>query len=111
MSDDTSREERLKQFSRDYQALGHAIQTGVMYELELEQPGFAETPVGRLVKHLRTGNTLRARDHSALVHLLVRKGVITEEEYEQELLKELREEKEVFEQRLSAAMGAKITLG
>lgn len=112
MADVNDREERLKQFTRDYEALAHAIQTGVMYELELEQPGISALPVGRLVKHLRTGTNLRARDHGALVRLLVRKGVFTEEEYEREVLEQLREEKGLYERRLTEAYGGgtKITL-
>ena len=110
-TDNKQRADRLKKFWRDYEALSHAIQTGVMYELELEEPGIAATPIGKLLKHLRAGNNLRARDHSALFKLLTRKGLISEEEYEQELLEQLREEKELLERMLTDAYGGtKITL-
>ncbi len=91
-------------FASEYVALGHAIQTGVLYELELEHPGIGDTPVGRFIKHLRTGNNLRACDHAALAHLLIEKGVITTAEYEAALLKELRREKTDYETRLTEAM-------
>ncbi len=91
-------------FATEYEALGHAIQTGVLYELELEHPGLGDTPVGRFIKHLRTGNNLRACDHVALAHLLIEKGIITPAEYETALLKELRREKSDYEARLTARL-------
>jgi hypothetical protein len=59
---------------REYCALCHAMQTGVMAEQSLgSQDG---TP-----KHLRTGINVALCDHGALIKLLVDKGLITDEEY------------------------------
>jgi DNA-binding sugar fermentation-stimulating protein len=98
-----------------YASLLHAVQTGVMYEMQLGfekgQDLSPDTPVGRAVKHLRTGNNARACDHAALVGLLIRKGLITEEEYAEALLAEMATEKKRYEERLSQHYGANITLG
>ena len=90
-----------EEFTQKYESLGHAIQTGVAHELALEAPAIADSPVGRLIKHLRTGNNLRACDHAALAHLLIAKGVITDEEYKEALLKGLKREKESYERSLT----------
>ena len=75
--------------------------------------------VGRYLKHLRTGLNLRARDHSALIHLLVEKGVITDAEYKKAVVAEYEAEKAMYEalltERFKRQPGAhpdlKITLG
>jgi len=52
------------------------MQTGVAVELQIDPAGAAATP-----KHLRVGVNTALVDHAALVGLLVRAGVITEEAY------------------------------
>ena len=94
----------VKDFQSEYARLGHAIQTGVMYELEYDQR--SGTP-----KHLRTGVNMVLVQVGALVRVLVAKGLITLEEYEQELLAGLEAEKKAYEERLSEKYGGKITLG
>lgn len=58
-----------------YQAAAHAVQTGVAYEIHTA-PGQA----GVSAKHLRVGVNMAMVDTSALAMLLVKKGLITEEE-------------------------------
>jgi hypothetical protein len=49
-------------------------------------------------------------EHGALVRVLIAKGLFTEEEYFEELVKGVEDEKRLYEERLSARFGGKITL-
>jgi hypothetical protein len=93
----------VEEFMEEYRRLGHAIQTGVGYEHEYgSQDG---TP-----KHLRTGLANVMSDLGSIGRLLIAKGVITEQEYFHAILEGLKQEVAVYEQRLEARLGAKITL-
>jgi len=63
-----------------YLAACHAMQTGVKYEMESDAlrgaVNSATTP-----KHLRVGVNSAMVSHTALVQLLISKGLLTEEEY------------------------------
>ena len=74
--------------------LGHAIQTGVAHELEID-------PSGGTPKHLRTGLNMEMCSHAALAKLLIAKGIITEAEYGAAVLAELEAEKARYEERLT----------
>lgn len=88
----------------EYEQLSHAVQTGVMHYLELN-PKFAGS------KFLKTGNDLRAVDHHAIVTLLIQKGIITEREYLEQLVKSTREEVRRYETILSKAYSIKANRG
>lgn len=96
-------EQRQQLLDRHY-AASHAVQTGVMYELH-QDPRSGEP------KHLRTGLNVALCDHSALAQLLIRKGLMTEEEYLTAIAEEMEAEKRRYEERLSGTYGTKITLG
>lgn len=85
----------------EYDALAHAIQTGVAMEMELG--GGAGGGIGSATspKHLRVGVNMAMCDHAALVRLLVAKGLFTEEEYFDEIVNELHREVVRYENRLS----------
>lgn len=55
-----------------YRQAAHAMQSGVAFKKDKKD----QEP-----KHLRVGVNAAMVDHSALVHLLIEKGVITEAEY------------------------------
>lgn len=98
----------------EYEALLHAVQTGVMYELEYdkrEHPTDLDENAMRLIKHLRVGNNARARDHASLVKLLLGKSLITEDEYYAALVEGVKEEVAMYEAMLSAKIGGDIKLG
>jgi hypothetical protein len=63
-----------------YENACHAMQTAVAFEMALPERKSATEP-----KHLRVGINSAMSDHSALAYLLIKKGVITEEEYREEL--------------------------
>src|SRR5690349_12349124 len=87
-----------------YHELAHAMQSGVAWELQRDPtPG---TP-----KHLRVGVNVALCDHSALVKLLIAKGLITEQEYWTAVVAEMAAEVQRYEERLSQTYGRTIRLG
>jgi len=95
------------EFLAEYRRLGHAIQTGVAYEMN--NPAIKATEP----KHLRTGLNCVMADVGSLGRLLIAKGLITEDEYYEAVLDGLRAEVIAYERRLNAAFGGgnRITLG
>jgi len=88
MADDTPRTHLT------YQEALHAMQSGVAYEmnkdLKITDP-----------KHLRVGINSAMVNDAALVRLLIKKGLFTLEEYEEELRLEACREVDRYETRLS----------
>jgi hypothetical protein len=95
------------EFLAEYARLGHAIQTGVAYEMN--NPTIKATDP----KHLRTGLNCVMADFGSLGRLLIAKGLITEDEYYEAVLTGLRAEVSAYERRLNAAYGGgnRIMLG
>lgn len=89
--------------SGEYAQLVHAMQSGVAMEMN-----YNSKPTEP--KHLRVGVNSAMVEHSALVRLLVRKGFITEQEYAEALTEAMRTEVEIYEERISQFIGAKISL-
>lgn len=83
-----------------YMAAAHGVQTGVAYELEYD-------PSSGTPKHLRTGLNLSKVEHGALVRLLIAKGIITDEEYMEEMVKGVEEELHTYEERINKHFGVK----
>jgi hypothetical protein len=94
-----------EEFLAEYERLGHAIQTGTAYEHELISPT-SGTP-----KHLRTGLNCVMSDVGALAHLLIEKGVISDQEYYAAMIEGLQREVADHERRLTARIGRPIQLG
>lgn len=95
--------ERFHKLFDEYMRLGHAIQSGIAHKIELDKK-FA-TP-----KDLRVGVDMRAVDHGGLVELLIQKGIFTDVEYMEALVKAGEREKLRWEAEISALLGAKVTL-
>lgn len=81
-----------------YAQLAHAVQTGVAFCITGPNPNLARECEP---KHLRTGLNVVMCEHSALVRLLMKKGVITEEEYYDEVIVVLKAEVASYEKRLA----------
>ena len=96
------------EFLAEYIRLGHAIQTGVAYEMADPSRASATEP-----KHLRTGLNCAMSDSAALGRLLIEKGLITKDEYFNAVLAGLRGEITNYETRLNKAYGGgtRIKLG
>jgi hypothetical protein len=96
---------RRDKFAEESARLGHAIQTGVRMEIELGLNNAHEP------KHLRVGVNQALIETGALGWLLIKKGLITDQEYYDSILELMRKEVISYERRLSLATGHKVTLG
>lgn len=82
----------------EYLKDAHRIQTGVAIEIEAK----GVDNMGANPKHLRTGLNMAMADHSSLAKLLIRKGIITDEEYLNAIQVGTREEADRIVQSLRA---------
>lgn len=82
-----------------YQELAHAMQTGVAYVM-------AKDPSGSTTKHLRVGINSALVNDAAIASFLIKKGIITEEEYMDEILVQLEKEVERYTQEVNRLYGA-----
>jgi len=88
---------RVLELANEHQALQHAMQTGVM--LDQERGSQCGTS-----KHLRVGLNTALVDHGSLVDLLVKKGIITDEEYAQAMRDGMQSEVDRYEARLGVKL-------
>lgn len=95
-----------------YTALMHAVQTGIAWQISIENGGADVNADANLQahKHLRVGIDGSKSDQGALVKLLIAKGVFTEQEYNLAIIEGAEREKATYEEMLSAHLGKKITL-
>lgn len=87
-----------------YMKAMHAMQTGIMYLLELD-------PTPAEPKHVRVGINSAKCDQAAIAKLLMAKGIITEDEYAKAIADEAEHEVKRYELELSQIYGRNITLG
>jgi hypothetical protein len=92
---------------RTHTQASHAMQSGVAYDIEKN----GETSAATTHKHLRVGINVALCDHAALVRLLVAKGVITMDEYEEAATAQMEREVASYEEKLSASYGGPVKLG
>jgi transcription termination factor NusB len=90
---------------RRYEVAAHAVQAGVAMEMNDAPPHISQSAVSP--KMLRTGVNLAMVSHGALVRVLIAKGVFTEKEYFEELVKGVEAEKAAYEERLTQRFGGK----
>ena len=105
-----TREEKLQR----YADLCHAVQSGIAWVIATENPDVLDVnadPNLRAHKHLRVGIDVTKADQGALQELLVKKGIITDEEMMDALVAGMEREKALYEDKLSRHFGRKITLG
>ena len=97
---------RLEELQERYNSLCHAMQSGVAFKMNYSD---SETSP----KHLRVGVNSSLISNGALVHLLVKKGVITELEYYEELVEMMEAEVKSYEAWIAKNSGGqtKVTLG
>jgi len=76
---------RLEKLRQQYFELAHALQSGVAFKIDFDAKDTEP-------KHLRVGLNMVMCSHTALVKLLISKGLITETEYFHYVVKELRDE-------------------
>lgn len=85
-------------------ALRHAMQSGVAHHHKHDATDGSP-------KHLRVGVNAVAVDHAALVGLLIKKGIFTEDEYIDALNEGMSREVKAYEKLLTDLLGITITLG
>lgn len=104
MSDDSEKDQKRVEFARErYMRALHAMQSGVA--MELEQGSNSATP-----KHLRVGVNSAMIDSAAMARVLMAKGLFTLAEYSEALADVAEAEQRAYEERLSGALGVKVTL-
>jgi len=91
-----------KKYER-YQQLAHAMQSGVAAKMHKD-------PSDTTPKHLRVGVNMAMREHAALAGLLIKKGLITDDEYMDALNAGMEEEVEMYKRELRELYGADIDL-
>jgi fructose/tagatose bisphosphate aldolase len=91
-------QERVKEFVKRYHAAAHAMQSGVAMKINYD-------PSDTSPKHLRVGVNSAMVDNSALAWLLIRKGIISEEEYFEALASQMEQEKEMYEHEINEHFG------
>ncbi len=100
MQDETSMtREQVKLLQDRYHAACHAMQTGVAYDQQYN-------PKDKEPKHLRVGINVALCDHTALVRLLIDKGLITELEYWQAVTAEMDREVERYTAKINERFGS-----
>jgi hypothetical protein len=102
-----------KEFLKKYEDLGHAIQSGIAWQLALDHPEVADINNDanlRAHKHLRVGIDTNKADMGSLCRLLIEKGIFTETEYKEAIINGLEKEKKFYESIISNRLGRKIDL-
>lgn len=94
----------IEQLAEENFALLHAVQSGIMQKMEAGISKETEP------KHLRVGVNNALIETSALLTVLVNKGILTAEEYFTEVNNLLREEVKRYEQELTEHYGGKINI-
>jgi hypothetical protein len=89
---------------RSYEDAAKAMQSGVAALMGID-------PSETTPKHLRVGVNVTLRDHGSLIGLLIKKGIITKEEYLEAITAGMNEEAEGYEKKLSESTGSKVRLG
>lgn len=92
--------------NKEYLAAAHAMQSGVAMDIEMN----GEVAAGANPKHLRVGVNSAMVENSALWGLLLKKGIITEEEMTTALVEAHQAEAARYEAHLSAKLGKKVKL-
>lgn len=100
----STEDEQINELFAEYYRLVHAMQSGVSGEMDANLNN-AHTP-----KHLRTGVNSAMVQNSALVNLLIEKGIITNLEWATALRDGMRAEVERYEKRLTEHYGVMVTL-
>lgn len=92
--------------SRSYKQAMHAVQTAIAFEIAME----GEEKAGANPKHLRVGINSAMITDFAIANLLIKKGIITQEEYEEAVTEAANKEVDMLQKRLKDKYGLTTTL-
>ncbi len=87
----------MRDLGLSYEAALHGVQSAVKYEMEHDAHG-STRPLLDDLKHLRVGIDARASDAAGLGGLLIKKGIITLEEYNEAMRLAMNEELARYEE-------------
>lgn len=97
---------RIEMARSRYLVATHAMQTGVNFTMQSDPEEAKQvTP-----KHLRVGVNVALVNHTALVTLLINKGIITEVEYYESIASKMEQEVARYKRRLEEMTGKKVDL-
>lgn len=82
-----------------YEEALHGMQTGVKVMVARQGPAYEHA------KHLRVGVNSAMSAHKALVDILLDKGVISEDEYYETIVRAMEEERRSYERQLGVKLG------
>jgi hypothetical protein len=86
-----------------YLDAAHAMQSGVAMMMKYD-------PDEASPKHLRVGVNSAMVESAVLARLLIEKGILTEDEFSERLATQMAVEADLYEQRLSELLGARVWL-
>lgn len=95
---------KKKQLANRYVSATHKMQSGVAF---MQEQGANEIKP----KHLRVDINAALCDIAALGHLLIKKGIIKEEEYVEAVASQMEEEVEKYLNKIERITGKRIWLG
>lgn len=95
--------DEFKTLQERYARAAHAMQAGV--DLKMHRDGKETSP-----KHLRVGVNSSMSDHGGLAGLLIKKGLITHQEYLEAITEAMEREAQSYESELQGSLGANIKL-
>lgn len=95
--------ERKAELRERYLVACHAMQSGVAFIMNKES---AETDA----KHLRVGINSALANANGLADLLIKKGLISEEEYYESMAEAMEKEVATYEARAKASLGSEGTV-
>jgi len=93
----------VEDLKKQYENLCHAMQTGVAYKINIDA---SETSP----KHLRVGVNSALVETSALVKLLIDKGLISEQDFWELMVSMMQSEVNLYQDFLSAHLGSEVRL-
>jgi hypothetical protein len=93
----------FKDLGLSYESALHGVQSAIAFEYERENP---QQDMRRIRKHLRVGIDSAHSSHAALADLLIKKGIISRDEYKEHVRLLMNHELHLYETRLSKQFGA-----
>lgn len=97
-------------FMTRYEAAAHKVQTAIGFLIEHEK-AFGVRFASVEPKHMRTGIDLTKADQGSLTGLLIKKGLITEDELFEALAEGMEREAESYQKTVQEKVGQNVTIG
>lgn len=103
MSDDNF---KFRDLGVEYTTAAHAVQTGILTEMQFRGVVPDANPAINMMKHLRTGVDLQKAETAGLVFLLIKAGLFTLTEYQETMRLAVNEEAARYTDHINEQYGA-----